>query len=95
MAIGKTGRGVITGANDTYHGIKSLEENGAINHAAAYARMLVVEGKAKSEDEALLMANQEVQRIRGCMEGEQLNRAVRMALRPAAGNSNKLVPSPT
>ncbi|HEY0491508.1 MAG TPA: hypothetical protein VGD30_18510 [Telluria sp.] len=95
MAIGKTGRGVITGANDTYHGIKSLEENGAINHAAAYARVLVADGKAKNEDDALLMANQEVQRIRGSLKGEQLNRAVRMALRPNPGSPKKLVPSPT
>lgn len=95
MAIGTTGRGVIAGANDTYHGIKSLEENGAINHAAAYARLLVTQGKAKNEDDALLMANQEVQRIRGSMEGEQLNRAVRMALRPSPCGPKKLVPSAT
>jgi hypothetical protein len=81
MAIGKTGRGVLNAANDTYHGVKSLEENGAIEHAAAYARLLMSEGKAKNEDAALTMANQEVQRIRGSMNGEQLNRAVRMALR--------------
>jgi hypothetical protein len=92
MAIGKTGRAVITGANDTYHGIKSLEENGPINHAAAYARLLVAHGKAKNEDDALLMANQEVQRIRGSMEGEQLNRAVRMALRPNSGGPKKWFP---
>lgn len=94
MALGKTGRGVLTAANDTYHGAKSLEENGAIAHAAAYARLLVAEGKAKNEDDAVVMANQEVQRIRGSMEGEQLNRAVRMALRPNHGGPKKLVPSP-
>ena len=94
MAIGKTGRGVLTGANDTYHGIKSLKENGAINHAAAYARLLVTTGKAKNEDDALVMANQEVQRIRGSMEGEQLNRAVRMTLRPEPSDLKNLVPFP-
>lgn len=95
MALGKTGRGVLTAANDTYHGVKSLEENGAIAHSAAYARVLVAEGKAKNEDDALVMANQEVQRLRGSMDGEQLNRAVRMALRPNPSGPKKLVPSPT
>jgi hypothetical protein len=81
MAISQIGRGMLNAANDTYHGAKSLEENGAIAHAAAYARVLMSEGKATTEDEALLMANHEVQRIRSNMRGEQLNRAVRMALR--------------
>lgn len=81
MAIGKTSRAVITGANDTYHGIKSLEQNGAIAHATTYARLLVAQDKAKSETEALQMAYQEVQRLRGILDGEQFNREVRHALR--------------
>lgn len=85
MAISKIGRGMLNAANDTYHGAKSLDENGAIEHAAAYARALLNEGKAANEDEAVVMANHEVQRIRGSMQGEQLNRAVRMALRRKGG----------
>jgi hypothetical protein len=81
MAISKIGRGMLAAANDTYHGAKSLEENGAIEHAAAYARALLREGKAATQDEAVVMANHEVQRIRSSMQGEQLNRAVRMQLR--------------
>jgi hypothetical protein len=94
MAIGKTGRGVLAAANDTYHGVKSLEENGAIAHASAYARLLLSEGKAKNEGDALTMASQEVQRIRGSLDGEQLNRAVRMALRPGPAGPKKLVLTP-
>ncbi|MBM5572543.1 MULTISPECIES: hypothetical protein [Deefgea] len=92
MGMGATGRGVITGANDTYHGIQSLNENGAIKHSAEYARQLVTTGKAKSEDEALQMANQEIQRLRACLAGEQLNRSVRMALR-AESQESETAPS--
>lgn len=93
MAISKIGRGMLNAANDTYHGAKSLDENGAIEHAAAYARALLSEGKATTEDEALVMANHEVQRIRGSMQGEQLNRAVRMALRRKRGSLPTTDPS--
>jgi hypothetical protein len=84
---------MLNAANDTYHGAKSLEENGAIAHAAAYARVLMSEGKATTEDEALLMANHEVQRIRSNMRGEQLNRAVRMALRRKDDSRPAIAPS--
>ncbi|WP_058897112.1 hypothetical protein [Herbaspirillum rubrisubalbicans] len=81
MAIGKTGRGVLTAANDTYHGLQSLKENGAIAHASAYARVLMLRGNAKCEDEALARAHHEVQRLRSHMDGEQMHREARMALR--------------
>lgn len=81
MAISKLARGVLNAANDTYHGAQSIKENGAIPHAAAYAKALMVAGKAQTQEEAVAMANHEVQRIRGCMAGEQLNREVRLKLR--------------
>lgn len=81
MANPRTVRGIFTAGNDHYHGIKSVAENGALAHANKFARILLREGKVASEEEALSVANYEVQRLRWNVEGFLGNRMAREELR--------------
>ncbi|QCP48335.1 hypothetical protein FAZ95_03525 [Trinickia violacea] len=76
-----TVRGVFAAGNDQYHGVMSVKEHGALAHANRYARILLREGKVATEEEALSIANFEVQRLRWHAEGFQGNRMARYELR--------------
>lgn len=74
-------RGFFTAGNNQYHGVQSVKENGALAHANKFARILLREGKVATEEEALSLANFEVQRLRWTIEGFQGNRMAREELR--------------
>lgn len=74
-------RGLYTAGNNHYHGVKSIAEFGAIAHANSLATVLVEGGKAATEEEALAMANFEIQRLKWSDEGFQGNRIARDKLR--------------
>lgn len=74
-------QGIYTAGNNHYHGAKSIEENGALAHANKLARVLLREKKVSTEEEALSLANFEVQRLRWNIEGFQGNRIAREELR--------------
>ena len=76
--------GIFTAGNDQYHGVMSLREHGAVAHANAYANVLLREGKVATEEEAVSIANYEVQRLRWHAEGFQGNRVARNDLRNKA-----------
>lgn len=73
--------GLYTAGNNHYHGVKSIAEFGAIAHAHSLAQVLLQSGKAATEEEALSMANSEVQRLQWNDEGFQGNRIARDKLR--------------
>lgn len=73
-------RGLYTAGNNHYHGVKSVEKHGAIAHANMLAKILVKEGKVKTEEEAISLANFEVQRLRWNTDGFQANRLAREEL---------------
>lgn len=73
--------GIYTAGNNHYHGAKSIIENGALAHANKLAHILLREGKVASEEEALSLANFEVQRLRWNLEKFQANRMAREELR--------------
>lgn len=74
-------RGIFTAGNNHYHGVKSIAENGALAHANKLAHILLREGKVSSEEEALSLANFEVQRLRWNLDGFMGNRIAREELR--------------
>ncbi|MBL8499517.1 MAG: hypothetical protein JNL77_02860 [Nitrosomonas sp.] len=74
-------RGIYTAGNNHYHGARSIIENGALAHANKLAHILLREGKVASEEEALSLANFEVQRLRWDDEKFQANRMAREELR--------------
>ncbi len=73
--------GIYTAGNNHYHGVKSIEEYGALAHAHRLAQILLREGKVASEEEALSLSNFEVQRLRWNLEGFQGNRLARDEMR--------------
>ncbi|MEH6500307.1 MAG: hypothetical protein V7751_13030 [Pseudoalteromonas distincta] len=72
--------GMLSSANDHYHGVRSINENGAIDHARKLAQIYLREGKATSSQEAVSLANREVQRLEENSRGEQINRQARIEL---------------
>lgn len=74
-------KGLYTAGNNHYHGVKSIAEFGAIAHAHSLARVLIQEGKVATEEEALSLANFEVQRLKWADDGFQGNRKARNILR--------------
>lgn len=72
--------GLFTAGNNHFHGVQSVNEHGALAHAERLARVLLREGKVASEEEALSLANFEVQRLRWNTEGFQGNRIARYEL---------------
>ena len=72
--------GMLSSANDHYHGMKSINENGAIDHARKLAQIYLREGKASSPGEAVSLANRELQRLEENHRGEQINRQARAEL---------------
>lgn len=74
-------KGLYAAGNNHYHGVKSIAEFGAIAHANTLARVLVQEGKVATEEEALSLANFEVQRLKWSDDGFQCNRIAREQLR--------------
>lgn len=84
MAKTRVDRGVFNAGNNQYHGVESVKEFGALAHANKFARILLREGKVASEEEALSLANFEVQRLRWTIEGFQGNRLARNELRREA-----------
>lgn len=84
--------GIYTAGNNHYHGVQSVAENGAITHANQLARILVREGKVATEEEALSVANFEVQRLRWNSEGFQGNRMAREELREAREKRAPAIP---
>lgn len=73
--------GTFTAGNDQYHGMRSVSEFGAIAHAGKLAQVYLREGKATTEEEAVLLANKEVQRLCWNAEGFQAHRVARDELR--------------
>jgi hypothetical protein len=90
MAKNPIDRGVFNAANNQYHGIESVKQFGALAHANQFARVLLREGKVASEEEALSVANFEVQRLRWTIDGFQPNRLVRDELRREALNQDNV-----
>ena len=74
-------QGVFTAGNNHYHGVKSIAEFGAIAHASALANVLLEQGKVTTEEEAISLANFEVQRLKWNADGFQGNRVARDKLR--------------
>ena len=72
--------GMLSAANDHYHGVKSINEHGAIDHARKLAQIFLRDGKASSPEEAVSLANREIQRLEENSRGEQINRQARMEL---------------
>jgi hypothetical protein len=70
-------KGLYAAGNNHYHGVKSIAEFGAIAHANCLAKVLVQEGKVATEEEALSLANFEVQRLKWNDDGFQGNRVAR------------------
>uniref|UniRef100_UPI00048E7C2C hypothetical protein n=1 Tax=Halopseudomonas pelagia TaxID=553151 RepID=UPI00048E7C2C len=60
--------------------LRSINENGAIDHARKLAQIYLREGKATSSQEAVSLANREVQRLEENSRGEQINRQARIEL---------------
>lgn len=82
MAIPKNPyQGLYTAGNNHYHGVKSIAEFGAIAHANSLANVLLQEGKVATEEEAISLANFEVQRLKWNADGFQGNRIARDKLR--------------
>lgn len=82
MAIPKNPyQGLYTAGNNNYHGVKSIAEFGAIAHANSLANVLLQEGKVATEEEAISLANFEVQRLKWNADGFQGNRIARDKLR--------------
>jgi|GEM_PF-5168566 len=77
-------RGVFNAGNNQYHGVESVREFGAIAHGQAFAKVLLREGKAASEEDAFNLANYEVQRLKWTISGFQGNRLARDELRKSA-----------
>lgn len=73
--------GIYTAGNNHYHGVKSIEEYGALAHAHKLAQILLREGKVACEEEALSLSNFEVQRLRWNLDGFQGNRLARDEMR--------------
>ncbi|MES2670670.1 MAG: hypothetical protein V4673_09675 [Pseudomonadota bacterium] len=82
-------RGIYTAGNNHYHGVKSIAEFGAIAHANKLAQVLLKVGKAATEEEALSLANSEVQRLKWNDEGFQGNRIARDKLRAEKAADDK------
>ncbi|MGL5243111.1 hypothetical protein [Kluyvera genomosp. 2] len=74
-------KGLYTAGNNHYHGVKSIAEFGALDHAHALAHVLIQDGKVSTEEEALSLANFEVQRLKWNNDGFQGNRRARDKLR--------------
>lgn len=74
-------QGLYTSGNNHYHGVKSIAEFGAIAHANSLANVLLQEGKVATEEEAISLANFEVQRLKWNADGFQGNRIARDKLR--------------
>ncbi|WP_027014258.1 hypothetical protein [Comamonas composti] len=74
-------KGLYTAGNNHYHGVKSIAEFGAIAHANSLAKVLIQGGKVATEEEALSLANFEVQRLKWNDDGFQGNRIARDKLR--------------
>lgn|GEM_PF-6895014 len=85
--------GIYTAGNNHYHGVKSVDEHGALAHANKVAEVFLRKGLASCEAEALSLANAEIQRLRWNIDGIQINRIARDELRrersprPDAGSS--------
>ena len=73
--------GMLNSAKDHYHGMKSINENGAIEHARKLAQIYLREGKASSPGEAVSLANRELQRLEENHRGEHINRQARAELK--------------
>lgn len=74
-------QGLYTAGNNHYHGVKSIAEFGAIAHANSLAKVLLQEGKVATEEEAISLANFEVQRLKWNADDFQGNRIARDKLR--------------
>lgn len=73
--------GMLPAANDHYHGSRSINEFGAIAHANKLAEIYLREGQVASEEDAVALANHEVQRLKKNSERYQVNRLARQELR--------------
>lgn len=86
--------GMYTAANNHYHGMKSVQEHGAIDHTYQLARVFLHEGIARTQEEAVAMAYYEVQRLQWNVDGFQVNRMARNELRAQqTGPQDDPVPS--
>ncbi len=70
-------KGMFAACNNQYHGVKSIAEFGAIAHANSLAKVLIQERMVATEEEALSLANFEVQRLKWNEHDFQSNRIAR------------------
>ena len=69
--------GMFSAAKNQYHGMKSVAENGAIEHGKKVAEILLRTGMATSQQDAFSLANREIQRLQENVDDLQLNRMAR------------------
>lgn len=84
-------QGLYTAGNNHYHGVKSIAEFGAIAHANSLANVLLQEGKVATEEEAISLANFEVQHLKWNADGFQGNRIARDKLRAEKASRDEQV----
>ncbi|RYG55058.1 MAG: hypothetical protein EON56_06250 [Alphaproteobacteria bacterium] len=101
--LGPAYRSMMTAANDQYHAVASINTHGEIRHAHAVAQVLLEQGYAKNQAQAVQLAADEVARTGRLARGEQVNRKAHIVLKaetqerqarvtaPAAGNGFDLV----
>lgn len=68
----KAHSGMMNAAKEQYHCTKSIEENGAIAHANALAKVLIDKKITLTEAEAVSMANAEVSRNQNLSNNEAI-----------------------
>ncbi|WP_114969893.1 hypothetical protein [Rhodoferax ferrireducens] len=75
---------------DHYHAVTSIRKYGAIKHASAVAHAMLAVGSARTESEAVGMANNEVARVERIDQGLLVNRMAHQQLQADENNSLKL-----
>lgn len=80
IALKRPHTSVMPATLDHYHAVQSIRTFGAIKHAGAVAHALLVTGHARSESEAVAMANDEVARVERIDQGLLVNRLAHQQL---------------
>ena len=77
---------------DHHHALSSLNQNGAIAHAAALAQVFMDLGAASTEVDAVNLANTEIARTKRIAAGVLVNRMARHAIDAQASARAKATP---
>lgn len=73
--------GMLNAANEQYHGVCSINQNGEIAHAHKLAEIAIREQLVSTEQQAVAWANQEIQRLHANIQGDKIHRVARDELR--------------